>query len=136
VTFRPREHIRRRTDFEATYESGVKVNGRLMTMFVRATDVQHARLGIAATRKIGGAVIRNRAKRLTRELFRNYKPTAPLDIVVIPRREFLDASYSSLEREFRALLERAARSPQPRGGRGPGGARRGRPRSARPDPRV
>jgi ribonuclease P protein component len=136
LTFRPREHIRRRTDFEAIYESGVKVNGRLMTVFVRKTDAEHARLGIAATRKIGGAVIRNRAKRLTRELFRNHKPAAALDIVVVPRREFLDAPYPSLAREFDALLERAARSPHPSGGRRPAGAGRGRPRSARPDPRV
>jgi ribonuclease P protein component len=134
VTFRPREHIRRRADFEAIYGSGVKVSGRLMTVFVRHSSTGHARLGIAATRKIGGAVIRNRAKRLTRELFRSHKPAAALDIVVVPRREFLDAPYSSLEREFNALLERATRSPESR--RGAAGTRPGGTRSARPDPRV
>jgi ribonuclease P protein component len=132
VTFRPREHIRRRTEFEAIYRSGVKVNGRLMTVFVNHTSSGFARLGVAATRKIGGAVVRNRAKRLTRELFRRHKPVTALDIVVVPRREFLDAPYSSLEREFDALLERAARSPDPRrapAGTGPGGTRRTRPHS-------
>jgi ribonuclease P protein component len=133
VTFRPREHIRRRTDFEAIYESGVKVNGRLRTVFVRHTSTGYARLGIAATRKIGGAVIRNRAKRLTRELFRSHKPTAALDIVVVPRRGFLDAPYSSLEREFAALLERAVRSPQPRR---PAGTRHGGARRAGTHPGV
>ncbi len=136
MTFRPGEHIRRRADFEAIYESAAKVSGRLMTMFVRKSESGHARLGIAATRKIGGAVIRNRAKRLTRELFRSHKPTAALDIVVVPRREFLDASYPSLEREFDALLERAVRSPQPRTTGRPAGSRRGSPRVARPDTRV
>lgn len=109
-TFRPHEHLRRRADFQAAYERGVKVSGRLMTMFVRPNEGPAARLGIAATRKIGRAVARNRAKRLTRELFRNWKPAAGLDIVVVPRREFLDASYPALEREFRNLLERAVRS--------------------------
>jgi ribonuclease P protein component len=122
VTFRPHEHITRRADFEAIYQGGAKVTGRLMTMFVRPNRADHARLGIAATRKIGGAVVRNRAKRLTRELFRHHKPTAAIDIVVVPRREFLDAPYPSLEREFDTLLERAARP--------------GRPRGARPDSRV
>jgi ribonuclease P protein component len=136
VTFRPHEHIRRRVDFAAIYESGVKVSGRLMTVFVRKSAAAQARLGIAATRKLGGAVVRNRAKRLTRELFRSHKPTAALDIVVVPRRDFLDAPYPSLEREFDALLERAARSPQPRGGRGPARARQGRPPGARADSRV
>lgn len=122
MTFERREHIRRRADFEAVYQSGIKVTGRLMTMFVRPNGFSHARLGIAATRKIGGAVIRNRAKRLTREVFRHHKPATAVDIVVVPRREFLHAPYSSLEREFDSLLRRAARP--------------GRTSGARVDPRL
>lgn len=117
MRFRPHEHIRRRAEFEAIYQSGVKVSGRLMTMFVRRNPRDHARLGIAATRKMGGAVDRNRAKRLTRELFRHHKPALAIDIVVIPRREFLDAPYPSLEREFDTLLERAAKPGRSRGSR-------------------
>jgi ribonuclease P protein component len=133
-TFRPGEHITRRADFEAVYASGVKVSGRLMTVFVRQNDGERARLGIAATRKIGSAVTRNRAKRLTREVFRTQKPAAALDVVVVPRREFLDAPYSILEREFSALLERAARSASQ--GIRTGAARPRRARGARRDSRV
>lgn len=109
TTFRPDEHIRRRRDFEAVYESGAKVSGRLMTVFALRRTSGPCRLGVAATRKIGGAVVRNRAKRLARELFRRHKPTAELDLVIVPRREFPDAPYLTLEREFGLLLERAAR---------------------------
>jgi ribonuclease P protein component len=108
MKFRPGEHIRRRADFEQAYNTGARVSGRFMTLFARATHEPTARLGIAATRKIGGAVIRNRAKRLVRELFRHHRPDLTLDVVVVPRREFLDAPYPTLEREFRALLERAS----------------------------
>ena len=45
-----------------------------MTMFTREREAGPARLGIAATRKMGAAVERNRAKRLVRELFRHDKP--------------------------------------------------------------
>src|SRR5688500_5859809 len=120
ITFRPSEHIRQRAEYETIYESGAKVSGRYMTLFVKRSTEPRARLGLAATRKIGGAVIRNRAKRLARELFRHHKPAESLDIVVVPRREFLDASFPTLEREFSALVERGVTAPprsKPRPGR-------------------
>jgi len=107
--FRPAEHIRHRADFERAYETGARLSGRRMTLFVKANGDDHARLGIAATRKIGGAVVRNRAKRLARELFRHLKPDTGLDIVIVPRREFADAPYLDLERELSELINRAIR---------------------------
>ena len=116
---RPHERVRRRADFEHIYAKGAKRHGRFMTMFVlardAATDAPAARFGVAATRKLGGAVVRNRAKRLSRELFRRHKPAAGLDVVVVPRREFLTADFSSLERDYVVLLAgRAGRDPGPR----------------------
>jgi ribonuclease P protein component len=111
--FRAAEHIRRREEFERIYEAGARQSGRSMIVFVQPTGAGPARLGIAATRKLGSAVVRNRAKRLVRELFRHNKPAGGLDIVVVPRREMLDASYSSLEVEFRALLDRPVRPGRP-----------------------
>ena len=78
-----------------------------MTMFTRERDAGVARLGIAATRKMGAAVERNRAKRLVREVFRHHKPAGAIDVVVVPRREILDAPYENVEAEFRSLLSRA-----------------------------
>lgn len=77
-----------------------------MTVFTREREAGPARLGIAATRKMGAAVERNRAKRLVRELFRHNKPSAALDVVVVPRREMLDAPYERIEIEFRSLLSK------------------------------
>jgi len=65
-----------------------------------------ARLGIAATRKLGPAVVRNRAKRVVREVFRRNKPPGGFDIVVIPRRELLEADYAHVEAEFLSILAR------------------------------
>lgn len=111
VSFRPSEHLRQRREFERAYATGAKVSGRLMTLFAVPNDRGMARLGIAATRKMGGAVIRNRAKRRARELFRQHKPHACCDFVVIPRREFVDAAFSNLQREFTTLVERVTRAP-------------------------
>ena len=110
--FRPTEHVRKRADFELIYQTGFKRSGRLMTMFTRDRESGPARLGIAATRKMGAAVERNKAKRLVRELFRHHKPGGAVDVVVVPRRDMLDAPYTRLEAEFLNLLNPSAR-PRP-----------------------
>lgn len=104
--FGPAEHVRKRADFELIYKTGFKRSGRLMTMFTRERETGPARLGIAATRKMGAAVERNRAKRLVRELFRHNKPGTSLDVVIVPRREMLAAPFDRVEAEFLALLSR------------------------------
>ena len=67
------------------------------------------RLGIAATKKLGGAVQRNRAKRLIREIFRHNDIAPGFDIIVVPKREFLGASLTILEADYRTTLERRLR---------------------------
>ena len=133
-TFRPPERIRRRAEFESVYDTGTKINSRWMTIFVSPNAAGRPRLGIAATRKIGGAVVRNRAKRVTREVFRTHKPATAIDVVVVPRREFVDAPFATLERDFESLLERATRSLSSAGPRAPRPPRR--PRRARADSRL
>lgn len=112
--FEPAEHVRKRADFELIYKTGFKRSGRLMTMFTRERETGVARLGIAATRKMGAAVERNRAKRLVREVFRHHKPAGALDVVVVPRREILDAPYDRVEAEFVALLSKSGPSTRAR----------------------
>ena len=107
--FHRRERVRRRAEYQRIYDQGVKLHGRLFTLFRFANGLDIGRLGIAATRKLGGAVARNRAKRLIREVFRRNKLAPGFDIVIVPRRELLDASLVALESEFRHMLERSAR---------------------------
>jgi ribonuclease P protein component len=116
------ERIRRRPEFERVYKDGARIHGRFMTLFVLPNGGTTPRFGVAATRKIGSAVERNRAKRLAREMFRRHKIAAGLDIVIVPRREMLDAPFASLEADYLAVLERHRRDRS-----------RPRPPSPRPD---
>jgi ribonuclease P protein component len=107
--FRPAERIRRRGEFQRIYADGTRVHGRFCTVFALRTDKPDGRLGIAATRKLGGAVQRNLAKRLIREVFRRNKIAPGYDVVVIPRRELLDAGLTVLEADYRSIIERVLR---------------------------
>ena len=109
MSFRPHERIRRRADYQQVYERGVRFHSRYSTVFILPNQGGVGRLGIAATRKLGGAVQRNRAKRLIREVFRRNKIAAGFDVVVIPKRDLLDASLSTIEADYRTLLERRFR---------------------------
>ena len=126
--FKRQEHILKRADFERAYTSGSRIHSRFMTVFVMPNGGSHARLGVAATRKMGPAVDRNRAKRLAREIFRRHKLGEGLDVVVVPRREMLDAPFSSLEADYIAALGKRHTAP-----RATGGARR--PHRSKPAPR-
>jgi len=106
VSFRRSERIRRRAEFQRVYERGVRIRGRYSTVFLLRNDGKFGRLGIAATRKLGGSVIRNRAKRLIREVFRRNKIAPGFDVVVVPRRELLDASLTVLEADYRTIVTR------------------------------
>ena len=73
------------------------------------------RVGVVASRKVGDAVRRNRAKRLLREVVRRNRPKRAVsaDFVLVARAALAGASYGDLERAYvatvaRALLEHAS----------------------------
>jgi ribonuclease P protein component len=109
LKFRRIQRIRRRAEFQQIYKLGTRVSGRYYTLFIQPNRLAIARLGVAATRKLGGAVVRNRAKRLVREVFRRSGIAPGFDIIVVPRRELLGTSFAVLEGDYRTSVERFLR---------------------------
>ena len=81
-----------------------------MTLFVLPNRQDVTRLGVIATRRMGGAVYRNRSKRLVREIFRLNKGRPGFDVVVLPHRGFNVAPFLALQADYRVTLRRGERS--------------------------
>jgi len=110
-SFSRQVRLRKRAEFLAVQENGRRLSGRHMTMLVLANALGVDRLGVVASRKLGGAVVRNRAKRRVREIFRlgqTSRDLTPrtLDIVVIPKRELAATPFETLQHEFDAALSK------------------------------
>jgi len=124
ATLRAHERLRRPADFRRVFASGFRLDGPLFLLVLAPTGLGHDRLGLAASRKVGGAVERNRAKRLLRDVFRRTKHHGlpPMDVVAVPKPAILRHRQDEVEREYRDRLRvRAART------------RARRPRPAPPD---
>jgi len=87
------------------------VASRSFVLFGLPNSLPGTRLGITVTKKYGGAVERNRAKRVVREIFRRNRAELlpPLDLVVNVRSAIRDEPFSRLEREFVQRFRKLAR---------------------------
>ena len=112
VRFGPALRLHARRDFTAIQQHGRRVGARLFTIVGRPNALGHDRLGLVASRRLGGAVVRNRTKRRLREVFRRQMgETAQLgrrgwDLVVIGRPGVTAAPFAALTIEFAQAVRR------------------------------
>lgn len=106
--------LSRNTEFERVYRQGRSHANRHLVLYAfPRTDEGTARLGVSVSRKVGGAVDRNRVKRLLREAFADRRGgiSKPFDFVIVARPDVRElASRSGLAGVITALddlLERA-----------------------------
>ena len=102
--------------FRAVYNQGQKLNHPFFTAFILGTSGNSQRLGITVTRKIGGAVIRNRCKRRMREVFRLRDTSAcaefGFDLVLNVRLGVVSARFEELVLALQQTLSRFSNQPK------------------------
>jgi ribonuclease P protein component len=118
-TFPKHEHLRRPADFQRVYDRRRSVSNDWLIVYVCENGLPHLRLGLSVSRKYGGAVQRNRLRRLYREAFRltRHEMPAGLDLVLIPRKPE-EPPLAELTRTLPHLVKQAARRLEKEGGRG------------------
>jgi ribonuclease P protein component len=84
---RPHERLRLQADYKRTYDRRRSVSNDFLIVYACENQLPHLRLGLSVSRKVGGAVQRNRLRRLYREAFRLSRHEMPtgMDLILIPR---------------------------------------------------
>lgn len=104
----PQDRLHRRRDFEAAYRRGARVPGRSFILFILPNEAGRCRLGVTLSRKVGGAVLRNRSRRRLREIFRKHRMElgGAFDLVIHARQGITARDYEDLRGEFLAGARR------------------------------
>jgi len=126
ITFRLRKHA----DYQRVYKASRKQFAKQMTYFftlrpqlgpdgtpLRNADAVSPRVGLTVGKVMGKAVDRNRIKRRMREAVRKNLSalSAPVDIILHPRRSVIDLEFATLDREVGNLfrtIQKAAEKQQ------------------------
>jgi len=101
------EYITRSEDYALVYAKGGSWACNLVVMRTLPTGLALSRYGFSISKKVGKAVVRNRIKRLLREILRATSLRPGWDIVFIARPEAASADYASLKKAVERLLSRA-----------------------------
>ncbi len=104
--------LRRTADFQSARISGFsqECGVFLWNLYRRPENPEFGRrFGVVASRRIGNAVYRNRAKRRLRALFQKHQNLLPecCDLVLVARRRVLTAAWSELESVFLRMAQKS-----------------------------
>jgi ribonuclease P protein component len=102
--------LQQQRDFARVRQQGQRLAlGCLIANWHALPDGATPRLGVVTSRKIGGAVVRSRARRLLRESFRRHQNdfAQPVELVLVARNSIAGKRFDAVEKDFLTTLQRA-----------------------------
>lgn len=106
----PEERIRKKSDFSFLYKNGCRYRGRYFSFVYLSNALDHSRIAVVVSKKVGNAVERNRIKRRLRALYRRNKGSfkETLDLLIITRPEIMSLSGPELKTQYVQAVESLA----------------------------
>ncbi|MEM6531283.1 MAG: ribonuclease P protein component [Myxococcota bacterium] len=104
--------LRKRSDFLHVQSKGCRAKGRHLVVLALRSQGPKGRVGFTVSKKVGGAVIRNRVRRQLRELIRQGRVTLPdqHDVVIIAYPAAAGCTSTALLRDLQKSLSRLSLS--------------------------
>lgn len=101
--------LKKNSEFRQTYSFGKSFANRYAVLYVRQTNSENLRIGFSVSKRVGGAVVRNRIKRLFREYCRlNYhRFTTSKDVIIIARNPVRGLGYYDVAKALEGLFSKA-----------------------------
>lgn len=99
--------LKKRAEYVAVYERGKGWGDNLVVVKVLNNGLSVSRFGFSVGKEIDKAVVRNRVRRLLREISRKIIVRPGWDIVFIARPEAVGANYHQIKESVETLLYRA-----------------------------
>ena len=102
------DRLTSRRQFTTVYDQGRRVRGSVVAVFGLENRLGRCRVGFTVTRKLGNAVVRNRIKRILREIYRlnELSSTGSLDLVVNAYTSIRERSRQEIERDVVRCIAR------------------------------
>ena len=116
LLFPPTHRLKSPEDFKRVYDRKRSVSDANLIVYACENALPHARLGVSVSKKVGGAIVRNRFKRLFREAFRLLQHELPpgIDYVLIPKLSARDLGLEPIRESLLALALQVSKKLKPR----------------------
>jgi len=101
--------LRKKTHFQEMYSVGKSYANRLVVLYIIPNTNQTRRIGFAAGKKLGNAVVRNRVKRLLREAYRlqQNELVTGYNLLLVGRKGMINLGFEPVRAAVRDLFKRA-----------------------------
>jgi len=107
MTMRGREYLTKSEQYALVYSKGSSWINDLVVMKALPNGLTFSRYGFSVSRRVGGAVVRNRAKRRFREILYSLLLEPGWDIIFIARSQIASASFARIKKSVHTLLSQA-----------------------------